>query len=208
MPPKRGLSLEEKRSRLLEVFHESKDVFVLKDVEKLGAKKGIVAQSIKEVLQSLVDDDLVHQERIGASNFYWSFPGEAAAKVDQSIKRLQQQDADLAQQQETLKQQIQEETARKPDAAKLAPKLAQMKALEQKQALLAAGLAQYAENDPERIEVLRSGTVTAKDWANTWLDNIECLRTFVKKMNEGREGDIDDFFAQEGATDKLETLDD
>lgn len=29
-PPKRGLSLEEKRSKLLEVFHESKDVFVLK----------------------------------------------------------------------------------------------------------------------------------------------------------------------------------
>lgn len=29
----------------------------------------------------------------------------------------------------------------------------------------------------------------------TRADNIECLRTFVKKMNEGREGDIDSFFA-------------
>ncbi len=29
-PPKRGLSLEEKRTKLLEVFHESKDVFALK----------------------------------------------------------------------------------------------------------------------------------------------------------------------------------
>lgn len=29
-PPKRGLSLEEKRSKLLDVFHESRDVFVLK----------------------------------------------------------------------------------------------------------------------------------------------------------------------------------
>ena len=29
-PPKRGLSLEEKRTKLLEVFHETKDVFVLK----------------------------------------------------------------------------------------------------------------------------------------------------------------------------------
>ena len=27
-------------------------------------------------------------------------------------------------------------------------------------------------------------------------DNIECLRTFVKKMNEGREADIDSFFQQ------------
>jgi hypothetical protein len=38
--------------------------------------------------------------------------------------------------------------------AKLAPKLAQLKALEQKQALLEQGLAQYAENDPERIDLL------------------------------------------------------
>ena len=105
----------------------------MQDVEKLGSKKGVVSQSIKEVLQvchdgssflllsrqiqkfrspwfsnpksrpgrksdiarccfptehanakgdenphtasaiaqSLVDDDLVHQERIGASNYFW-----------------------------------------------------------------------------------------------------------------------------------------
>lgn len=83
---------------MLEIFHDTKDVFVLKvgtaevqlssdphhppqDVEKLSVKKGITLQSVKEVLQSLVDDDLVHQERIGASNFFWSFPSEAATKV-------------------------------------------------------------------------------------------------------------------------------
>jgi hypothetical protein len=38
--------------------------------------------------------------------------------------------------------------------AKLAPKLAQLKALEQKQALLEQGLAQYAKSDPERINLL------------------------------------------------------
>lgn len=132
---KRGLSLEEKRDKVLEVFHASGDVFVLKvshavcclvprlaaaaaagmmipmllsrallkgadstvkpssntttaapaavstgatllpihrqDVEKLASKKGVVLQSIKEVLQSLVDDDLVHAEKIGASNYFW-----------------------------------------------------------------------------------------------------------------------------------------
>lgn len=81
---------------MLEIFHDTKDVFVLKvgrlrwpphhppspqDVEKMSVKKGITLQSVKEVLQSLVDDDLVHQERIGASNFFWSFPSEAATKV-------------------------------------------------------------------------------------------------------------------------------
>lgn len=31
----------------------------------------IIAQAVKEVLQSLVDDDLVHSERIGISNYFW-----------------------------------------------------------------------------------------------------------------------------------------
>lgn len=34
-----------------------------------------------QVLQSLVDDDLVHSERIGASNYFWSFPAEASTKA-------------------------------------------------------------------------------------------------------------------------------
>ena len=81
---KRGLSIDEKKQKVLEIFHESKDVFVLKvcsdssaviacapqllshqsdtwslqDIEKLAPKKGVVLQSVKEVVQALVDDDL------------------------------------------------------------------------------------------------------------------------------------------------------
>lgn len=66
MSKKRGLSVEEKRSRMLEIFYEKKDVFQLKDLEKICPKeKGIVAQSVKDVLQSLVDDGLVDSEKIG-----------------------------------------------------------------------------------------------------------------------------------------------
>ncbi|KIK97112.1 hypothetical protein PAXRUDRAFT_825284 [Paxillus rubicundulus Ve08.2h10] len=65
----RGLSVEEKRVKLLEIFHESKDFYQLKELEKLGPKlKGIVSQSVKEILQSLVDDGLVQSDKIGSSN--------------------------------------------------------------------------------------------------------------------------------------------
>jgi len=38
----RGLSAEEKRVKLLEIFHETKDFYQLKELEKLGPKmKGI-----------------------------------------------------------------------------------------------------------------------------------------------------------------------
>jgi|LauGreDrversion4_2_1035121.scaffolds.fasta_scaffold634438_1 hypothetical protein len=56
---KKGLSLEDKRQKLLEVYYEKKEVLNLKEIEKWGAKKGVVLQTIKDVNQSLIDDNLV-----------------------------------------------------------------------------------------------------------------------------------------------------
>lgn len=39
----------------------------LKELEKLGPKKGVITQSVKDVVQSLVDDDLVFKDKIGTS---------------------------------------------------------------------------------------------------------------------------------------------
>ncbi|TNM85749.1 hypothetical protein fugu_008020 [Takifugu bimaculatus] len=78
MSKKKGLSLEEKRTRMMEIFFETKDVFQLKDIEKIAPKtKGISPMTVKEVLQSLVDDNMVDCERVGTSNYYWAFPSKA-----------------------------------------------------------------------------------------------------------------------------------
>jgi hypothetical protein len=43
-PKKRkGLTLEEKREVMLEIFFTSKEVFNLKDLEKLGSKAGVAS---------------------------------------------------------------------------------------------------------------------------------------------------------------------
>ena len=41
MPKGRGMSAEDKRKTLQAVFFEAQDFFALKEVEKLGAKRGI-----------------------------------------------------------------------------------------------------------------------------------------------------------------------
>ena len=46
---RKGLSLEEKREKLLEVYYDKKEVLNLKEIEKWGAKKGVVLQTIKDV---------------------------------------------------------------------------------------------------------------------------------------------------------------
>lgn len=76
MSKRKGVSFEEKRIRLLQLFYERKEFFTLKELEKIAAKeKGIVAQAVKDVLQTLVDDGLVRSEKIGTSVYFWTFPG-------------------------------------------------------------------------------------------------------------------------------------
>ena len=86
---KKGLSLDEKRKKMMEIFYESKDVFLLKDLEKIAPKlKGITPMSVKDVVTSLVDDGMVDtflqlllltfiqvdSEKIGTSIYFWAFP--------------------------------------------------------------------------------------------------------------------------------------
>jgi hypothetical protein len=67
-------------------------VFNLKELEKLGGKAGIgtlfrknfemlVPQTVKDVLESLISDNLVESDKIGAGNFYWSLPSKAYQNV-------------------------------------------------------------------------------------------------------------------------------
>ncbi|KAE8980510.1 hypothetical protein PF011_g22408 [Phytophthora fragariae] len=42
---RRGVSLQEKRERILRIYHEPKDVFNLKKLEKLGSKAGVVLRT-------------------------------------------------------------------------------------------------------------------------------------------------------------------
>ncbi|KAI0309803.1 Mnd1 family-domain-containing protein [Amylostereum chailletii] len=79
--PGRGLSIAEKRAKMLEIFHETKDFFQLKELEKLGQKKGVVSQTVKDVVAELVSDGLVKSDKVGSSNFFWSFPSQAGVEV-------------------------------------------------------------------------------------------------------------------------------
>lgn len=47
--PKKGISFEEKRKRILDLYYKSKEVFNLKELEKLGPKKGVIVQAVKDV---------------------------------------------------------------------------------------------------------------------------------------------------------------
>ena len=69
------VSAQDKRIRMLEIFQETQDFWQLKELEKMAPKlKGIVSQSVKEVVEGLVSDGLVITEKVGTSNYFWSYP--------------------------------------------------------------------------------------------------------------------------------------
>ncbi|KAF5828158.1 meiotic nuclear division protein 1 [Dunaliella salina] len=122
MSKKARLSAEDKRNVVLSIFHETADVYVLKDVEKLGSKKGINSMLIKEILQSLVDDNLVHQEKIGISNYFWSFPSEASAKLQSEGDKLSADVQRVEQRAAALREKLEQEKQSKQQTVRMAGK--------------------------------------------------------------------------------------
>ncbi|XP_025005352.1 meiotic nuclear division protein 1 homolog isoform X15 [Gallus gallus] len=138
MSKKKGLSFEEKRARMMEIFFETcllcfmqKDVFQLKDIEKIASKdKGITSMSVKEVLQSLVDDGMVDTDRIGTSNYFWAFPSKALHARKRKLEELQTQ-------------------------AERAALMKELAALQQKKEQLKAEIEKYKEYDPDVVEEMQ-----------------------------------------------------
>ncbi|KAI9245514.1 meiotic nuclear division protein 1 [Phascolomyces articulosus] len=181
---KKGLSLEEKRKRLLEYLHETGDFFQLKELEKAGPKKGIVAQSVKEVIQSLVDDGLVVTDKIGTSNYFWSFPSTTANIKRQKLEGLQERVQSQRDKKEQFQKAIEQaRLGREPSAErdeilqKYYDGLKDQKRLEHE-------LKQYQDNDPETYRAKEKAAVIAKEAANRWTENIwNLLRYCVDKCN-------------------------
>ncbi len=75
---------------MLDLFYEKKDFFLLKELERLAPKeKGIVSQSVKDVVQSLVDDNLVDTDKIGTSVYFWAFPSKATAGKKRRVREAE-----------------------------------------------------------------------------------------------------------------------
>ncbi|KAJ3557261.1 hypothetical protein NM688_g1566 [Phlebia brevispora] len=172
----RGLSAEEKRTRLLEIFHETKDFYQLKELEKLGPKmKGIVSPSVKEVLQSLVDDGLVQADKIGSSNFFWSFPSQRGAMMQNRLDAVKESRTTHEKQLKELYDAIEVEKAARPESNERAAALAKLSSSKQELDNLEKELAQYGACDPAKIEEKRRAVIVAKEAAIRWTDNYSIL---------------------------------
>lgn len=166
---------------MLQLFCEKKDVFQLKELEKIAPKeKGVIAQSVKDVVQSLVDDGLVDSEKIGTSVYFWSFPSKAISvrkqKVDQLAARVEEAKRKLKSVEEQVeKAQVGREGS--DERTKLLEDLTKLRA--QRDEMLSQ-LQRFRDCDPEVLESVKEQTAVAKEAVNRWTDNIFGIKSWVK----------------------------
>ncbi|XP_010788490.1 meiotic nuclear division protein 1 homolog [Notothenia coriiceps] len=182
MSKKKGLSLDEKRSRMMEIFFETKDVFQLKDIEKIAPKqKGITPMSVKDVLQSLVDDNMVDSERVGTSNYYWAFPSKALHARKNKLEDLENQISEAKQRKASVQKAVEKAKVGRQDTKERGSLLKELQALREERTQLQAEVEKYRECDPEVVEEMRKSNGVAKDAVSRWTDNVFAIKSWTKK---------------------------
>jgi hypothetical protein len=176
---KKALSFEEKRTRLLAILHEKKEVMNLKELERLGAKAGIVLQTVREVLDSLISDYLVESDKIGAANFYWSLPSRAYQGLVTKRDELKEAIDKLETERQRIGSEITLAKEGKQDCQERSEKLEKLKSL--KSQLRSGELESYQRNDPSRLESVMQQSDHWKNEANRWTDNIFICKEWLKK---------------------------
>ncbi|KAI5712028.1 meiotic nuclear division protein 1 homolog isoform X1 [Diaphorina citri] len=181
MSKKKGLSVEEKRTGLLELFHEKEEFFQLKELEKLAPKeKGIISQSVKEILQSLVDDGLVESEKIGTSTYFWSFPNKASDRVDCKLEKITAEIEDVTKELAQNNEALEKSMVGRGDSKNREDFLQEVGNISKELELINKELEKYKNNDPDTLKLIENTAQRAKEAANRWTDNLFSLKSWCK----------------------------
>jgi len=181
MSKKKGLSFEEKRDRMLEVFYSHKDVFQLKDLEKICPKeKGIIAQSVKEVLTSLCDDGLVDTEKVGTSVYFWAFPSKALNLRKRKLEELEEKVRNFKQRKEALGKQLTEARVGKEESEERTVAIQELQSKRQEKKDVDAELLRFRDCDPQHLKEMQKENLVAVEASNRWTDNLFALRPWCR----------------------------
>lgn len=183
---KKGLSADEKRSVMLQIFHSTQSVYNLKELESLGSKAGVVLQTVEETVKSLMYDGLIEQDKIGSGNFFWSFPAKAyiasKAKLDDLESQIAKDKATIEQLQEKIKL-AQAQQGDDAAAARREAKMQKLEHLKSEKVAIDKLLAAHSDNDPEVVAALEQKCKKAKLAAERWTDNCWAVKSYVVSAN-------------------------
>jgi TATA-binding protein-associated factor Taf7 len=183
----KGKSAQDKRDIILDIFHTSKEPYQLKEIEKIATRKGVTSMTVQPILQTLIDDDLVKQDKIGTSNWFWSFPSEHAQKIEMRLEQLKQEIdtiekvtektlLDIESEKETNKENDKENSVEERKNAELS-----LDEAKEENAKLLKELEKFADDNPEFNEQVTKGVKVAQVAADRWTDNLFLVKSWADK---------------------------
>lgn len=147
------------------------EVYTEKEILALISKAGVNAG--EEVNNALVDDGLVDKEKIGGSNFFWSFPGKKDRLLQiQYEKLLEEIEASKIRLADAESKLADAKRGREDEDGERATKLAKLAELEKEKKSLTVELDSLKENDPQALADLEKEYKLVLAGANRWTDNI------------------------------------
>ncbi|XP_033338306.1 meiotic nuclear division protein 1 homolog [Megalopta genalis] len=181
MSKRKGVSLDEKRARMLQIFYEKREFFTLKELEKIAPKeKGIVTQSVKDIVEALVDDGLVRSEKIGTSVYFWTFPGGNITAIEQRISEASKKIVEAEFKLQRLKELCIKEQIGKENTEERQVLLHEIEELKANEDQLKTQIAKFSDADPEVTAKLKEKAEAYKEAANVWTDNIFGIQSWCK----------------------------
>ncbi|KAK8829186.1 Mnd1, meiotic nuclear division protein 1 [Blastocystis sp. ATCC 50177/Nand II] len=181
MAKKRGLSADEKKQKMRDAMLAGKSVYNMKELEKIGKEQGISGMVIKDVVQEMLDDDMIIQEKVGSNSLFWIFPSQSYVLKKRKLDTLRQSVGSAREEKEKLEAEIAKAKVDKPDSEHRSELLKQYEALKSEKEGLLSTLDTLKEHDPETIRQMKEDIKTAVDGANRWTDNIWSMKSFLTR---------------------------
>ena len=176
------------------------------ELEKIASKRGINSMIVKDILQGMADDDLIHAEKVGISTYYWCFPSEAGVRARNLVSQLERELEQVKGEKTKVDCELCTRQALVHDCEERPGLVEELSRVKSELDALQARMAKFADCDPEAYVLMKEAVPKSKEAVNRWVENIWALEGWMKKKFEGRGKEIDQFFKQCGVTDDLDTL--
>ena len=141
-------------------------------------------QTIKDVNQSLVDDNLVESDKIGAGAFFWALPSKGFQQRQNLIGNVKQKTEEVKAQCAEVSQKIEEARAvRTQDGGDRDKWLKEIEELKKANAELKGKVRMFGECDPKRMDDINTKAKVCKDGMVRWTDNLYEVENWIKRNN-------------------------
>ena len=136
--------------------------------------------AVKDVNQSLVDDNLISSDKIGAGNFYWCFPSKTYTDLNAKKTVLTEMSVNITTSINGKKLQLQEIKLSR-NANNRDDLIQQLNELKSRNIQLDYKLEALKHNDPVEIKKIENEAKLAKLSSDRWTDNIFSIKSYMMK---------------------------